>query len=145
MTNNEKKLQISLAIIRITTALFFLVWSVEKIVKPELTQGIFKTFYFIDLPIYASYILGILQTLIVLVFAVGLLKTWSYGALLGMHLVSVLSTYERLLNPYTRPNHLFWAAVPALGALIALFLLRDSDRFLTINFPKLKNNSEERE
>ncbi|MDY6802722.1 MAG: DoxX protein [Cyanobacteriota bacterium] len=140
MTNNEKKLQISLAIMRFSMAAFFLIWSVEKIIDPESTQGIFKTFYFIDLPSYASSILGILQTLIVLVFAVGLFKTWSYGALLGMHFVSVLSTYERLLNPYTRPNNLFWAAVPALGALIALFLLRDSDRFLTLNFPKPKNN-----
>lgn len=143
--NDKKKLQISLALIRISTTLFFLVWSIEKIVKPEATQKIFQTFYFINLPIYGSYILGILQTLIILLFAAGLFKTWSYGALLGMHLVSVLSTYQRLLNPYEGPNHLFWAAVPALAALIALFLLRDSDRFLTLNYFKTKGNSNENE
>lgn len=141
MMKNEQKLQISLAILRISIGLFFLIWSVEKILKPEVTQKIFKTFYFIEnLPISASYILGIFQTLIVLVFMAGLLKTWSYGALLGMHSVSVLSTYQRLLNPYEGSNHLFWAAVPALGALITLFLLRDSDRFLTVKLPRAKDN-----
>lgn len=54
-----------------------------------------------------------------------------------MHAVSTLSTYKELLNPYEPPNHLFWAAVPLLAALIALFLLREEDNLLTI--PTNKN------
>jgi hypothetical protein len=50
-----------------------------------------------------------------------------------MHTVSVLSTYQQLLNPYQSPNHLFWAGIPVLGALVALFILRKSDRLLAIN------------
>ena len=129
----EGKLLISLAIIRITIGIFFLVWSIEKIIAPELAQRVFKNFYLAEISPGLSVIIGIIQTIIVLIFLLGLFKTLSYGALLGMHAVSVLSTYQQLLNPYQPPNHLFWAGVPVLGGLIALFLLRKSDRLLTIN------------
>ncbi|NJK37385.1 MAG: DoxX protein [Oscillatoriales cyanobacterium RM2_1_1] len=129
---DESKLQISLFIIRVTVAAFFLVWSLEKIIKPELTQRVFSKFYFLEITPGISVTLGILQTLVVLIFLAGIFKLWSYGAILGMHSVSVLSTYQQLLNPYELPNHLFWAGVPALGAIIALFMLRGSDRLLTL-------------
>lgn len=130
--NPEKRLQISLAVMRFSIGAFFLIWSVEKLVAPELTQRVFESFYFLQIPISVAYLLGVLQTLLVLLFLAGLFKTLSYGTLLGMHAVSVFSTYEQLLNPYEPPNHLFWAGVPTLGALIALFMLRKSDRFLTV-------------
>ena len=130
---DEDKLLISLAIIRITIGIFFLVWSIEKIIAPELAQRVFKNFYLVEISPAVSVMIGMIQTIIVLAFILGLFKTFSYGALLGMHAVSVFSTYQQLLNPYQPPNHLFWAAVPVLGALIALFLLRKSDRLLTIN------------
>ncbi|NEN91714.1 MAG: DoxX protein [Okeania sp. SIO3H1] len=129
---NEGKLQISLALIRISTAAFFLVWSIEKIIYPEVTQRILKKFYFLSISSSMSVGIGIIQTLITLIFLVGLFKTFSYGALLGMHLVSVLSTYKQLFNPYAPGNHLFWSAVPVLAAIIALFILRNEDRLLTL-------------
>ncbi len=129
---DQRRLQIALAVMRISIGLFFLVWAIEKLVAPEVTQRVFKAFYFSEIPIAVSYGIGIVQTLIILVFLAGLFKTVSYGALLVMHLFSVLSTYEPLLNPYEPPNHLFWAGVPVLGALIALFMLRDQDQLLTV-------------
>ncbi len=129
---DERKLQISLAIIRISTAIFFLVWSLRKLIQPESTQKIFSSFYFIQVSPEISYVVGGIQTLIVLMFMVGLFKTWTYGGLLGMHIVSVFSTYKQLFNPYESPNTLFWAAVPVLGGLIALFILRDRDQWLTL-------------
>ena len=130
--SDTRRLQISLLVLRISIGVFFLVWSVEKLIAPEVTQRVFSTFYFLPLPVWISYVVGVVQTLIVLVFMTGFLKTWTYGALLGMHSVSVLSTYERLINPYEPPNHLFWAGVPAWGALLTLFLLRNSDRLFSI-------------
>ena len=138
---DSRKIQVSLAIIRISTAIFFLIWSLRKLIQPESTQKIFSNFYFMEVPLAFSYVAGVIQTLIILAFLVGLFKTWTYGALLGMHIVSVLSTSQRLLNPYESPNTLFWAAVPALGGLIALFLLRDKDEWLTVNSEQLTVNS----
>ena len=128
----DRPLEISLALIRITSAAFLLVWSIQKILRPEMTQGIFSKFYFSEISTGIALAFGILQTLIVLAFLAGLFKTWTYGAIIGMHGISTLSTVGQLINPYQSPNALFWAAVPVLGALIGLFLLRDRDRFLTL-------------
>lgn len=131
-----QQLGISLALIRFSTGIFFLIWSIEKIIKPEITQRVFSRFYFIEISPSISIIVGIVQTLIVLAFMAGLFKLWTYGVILGMHAVSTLSTYKELLNPYEPPNHLFWAAVPLLAALIALFLLREEDNLLTLTNSK---------
>ncbi|MEO1297462.1 MAG: DoxX protein [Cyanobacteria bacterium J06636_16] len=130
---STRKMAIGLATIRITTAAFFLVWSLEKIIAPEIAQKVFARFYASTISPSVSIALGILQTAIVLLFLAGLFKLWTYGAILGMHAVSTLSSYEPLLNPYTPPNHLFWAAVPTLGAIFALFLMRKEDQLLTFS------------
>lgn len=133
----ETRLQIALATIRISIGVFFLVWSLEKILAPEVAQRVFSTFYFVaDLPPEVSIALGIAQTAIVVAFLLGLFRTWTYGTLLVMHAFSVISTWERLANPYEPPNHLFWAGVPVLGALFALFLLRDADTALSPFAPR---------
>ncbi|MEM8676945.1 MAG: DoxX protein [Cyanobacteria bacterium P01_G01_bin.67] len=131
--NLQKRLKIGLLFIRFSTGIFFLVWSIEKIIYPEITQKVFSRFYFIEISPTISLAVGIFQTLIVLAFMAGLLKTWTYGSILGMHTVSTFSTYKELLNPYEPPNHLFWAAVPLLAALIALFLLRKEDILLSMD------------
>lgn len=135
MTNS--KLQLSLFIVRVSLAAFFAVWAIEKFVKPESTVGIWKAFYMVDsLPLEASYAIGAVQAAVLLAFALGVLKFWSYGFLMVIHGLSTLSTYGRLLDPYSGPNHLFWAAVPALGALIALFIMRNEDTMLTLSGKK---------
>lgn len=128
----ERRLRIGLAVTRVSLAMFFLVWAVEKLVKPESTQEIFESFYSLQIPVAASYAIGALQVLLILAFLAGLFKTLSYGLPLIMHAISTVSSYQQLLAPYEASNHLFWAGVPVLGALIALFLLRDSDQLLTI-------------
>ncbi len=93
----------------------------------------FQAFYFIEsLPAMGSIFVGAVQTAIILAFACGLWKIWTYGAVLLMHTASTLSTIGQLANPYSDINHLFWAAVPVLGALVALFILRKDDKWLTL-------------
>ena len=129
---HKQQLEIGLLLIRLSTGVFFLIWSIEKVISPEITQKVFSRFYMLEISPTIAVAIGIFQTLIVLAFMLGLFKIWTYGAILGMHGVSTLSTYKELLNPYQPPNHLFWAAVPLLAALIALFLLREEDRLLNI-------------
>ena len=44
-----------------------------------------------------------------------------------MHAASTLASWAKYMDPWARPNILFWAALPVLGALIALFILRKRD------------------
>lgn len=128
----QQKLGISLLIIRIATGLFILVWSIEKILQPWVVQDVFSKFYFLKISTAMSTFLGIIQTIIVLLFMAGLFKVWTYGLILGMHGVSTLASIKQLLSPYQTPNHLFWAAVPTLAALIALFILRNEDNMFVL-------------
>ncbi len=130
--DRDQRLALSLAILRLTTGAFFLVWALEKILAPEIARRVFETFYFSSPSDEMLLITGVLQALVILAFMAGLFRFWTYGALLAMHSVSVFSTIPRLIDPFTPPNHLFWAAIPVLGLLIVLFLLRDRDRFLVL-------------
>ncbi len=130
--SRSESLPAALLVLRVTLAGFFLIWSVEKILAPELALRVFETFYFSSPSTTVLIVIGVLQTGVVLAFLAGVLKTWTYGLLLAMHAVSTASSWERLINPYEPPNHLFWAAIPVLGALVALFLLRRRDTLLTL-------------
>ena len=126
------QLRLGLFILRLTTGLFFLVWSVDKIVDTAHAQRVFDKFYFMEITPTVSIGLGVAQTLVVLAFLVGLWRTWTTGALLAMHTVSVASTWARLIDPYAGGNMLFWAAVPVWGGLLLLWLCRKQDTLLTI-------------
>jgi hypothetical protein len=128
------KLELSLLIMRLAIAVFLLVWAIDKIVNQGHAQNVFKTFYFTTPPPEILTALGAAQTVIVLAFAAGFARFWTYGAVLLMHLVSTLSTYGRLMNPWgPGAQLLFWAAIPTLASMLALFLLREQDRFLSID------------
>lgn len=137
----DKKLEISLLIIRISIGMFFLVWAVEKIIDTNSVQKVFSTFYYLNISAAISIGLGIVQALIVLLFMAGLFRMWTYGLVLGMHLVSTLASYKQLLSPYEESNPLFWAAIPTLGALIALFLLRKEDNLFVLSKAKTKKQT----
>lgn len=62
---------------------------------------------------------------LMLLFVGGLLKTWTYGAVLVFHAVSTFSAFGKYLQPFD--NLLFFAAWSMLGACAALFLLRHYD------------------
>ena len=129
----SRKLEIALLSLRLTIGAFFLVWALQKVLLPEASRRVVETFYFSSPSELFLVATGLVQVAIVLAFMAGALRFWTTGLLLVMHTVSVASTVERLINPYESPNALFWAAVPLLAALFALFLLRESDRLLSID------------
>jgi len=128
------KLRLSLFILRLSITAFFSIWVLEKFLKPETTAAIWKAFYLVgDLPLEASYVIGAVQALALLCFFFGILKFWSYGFFMVIHGLGTVMTYGPLFDPYTGVNHLFWAAVPTLGALTVLFMLRREDTMFTFS------------
>ena len=123
---------ISLAILRLSTAFFLSIWAIDKIINTSRAGKTFSKFYLSVDESTVILIIGCLQLLIIFLFAAGLFKFFSYGAILLMHTASVVASFQIYMDPLSRPNILFWAAIPVLGGMIALFLLRNQDRFLTI-------------
>lgn len=130
---SNASLAAGLLAIRLATAAFLLVWVARKLLTPEASTGIFANFYGVPIGAEVVAALGAAQLLVVLAFAAGAFKVFSYGAVLVMHAVSTLSTWDRLLDPFTSPNALFWAAVPTLAAILALFLLRGEDQLPAVH------------
>jgi hypothetical protein len=125
--------QIALAALRLSMAAFFAVWALEKILAPQVAARVAETFYGVSpapAPLVAT---GVLQLALVAAFAAGVARLWTTAALLAIHTASMASTLPRLLDPYTPPNHLFWAGVPLIAALALLLALRSEDRFLTLD------------
>ena len=125
-------LSASLFIMRLTLGAFFAVWALEKIIAHSLAIRVSETFYGFTPDVTLVILVGAFQLVLIAAFLAGLFKTFTYGALVIIHTASVATTWERLINPYEPPNHLFWAGVPLVAMLIALFLLRNHDTWLTL-------------
>lgn len=124
----QNKLPIALLVIRLSLALFLLPWVIEKFTKPETTAKIFEHFYHIDnLSKNMSYGVGALWAVLLLAFVTGYKKRLSYGIVLFLHALGTVFTWKQLLPFLETHNHLFLASIPTLGALIALYLLREQD------------------
>jgi len=134
MATRDTAVEISLLTMRLATAAFLLVWAIDKVVDPDHAQAVFAKFYDTTISSGTLVAIGWAQVVIVIAFAAGVLRTWSYGAVLLMHAVSTASSYRQLTDPWGPGGSLlFWAAVPVLAAMIALFVLRSRDRLLCVD------------
>jgi len=123
----------SLLMLRLSVFLVMLIWTIDKFVNPVHAARVYEHFYFIpDLGETTFIVIGIAELLLLFAFVVGWQKRWTYGAVLALHAVSTLSSYQQYLAPFERTNLLFFAAWPMLAACFALYYLRDLDTRLTL-------------
>ena len=133
MTDYDKKLQLSLLFLRVTVFLVMFMWTIDKFVNPGHAAKVYESFYYIaGLESSVMYVIGAIEMIILLLFLAGYKKKFAYGAVLILHAVSTLSSFNQYLAPFEGPNLLFFAAWPMLAACVTLFLLRDQDKMLSI-------------
>lgn len=129
--NQQQRLEWSLLSLRLGVFIVMLMWTLDKFVHPAHSAGVFGKFY--GLPGLAEWVfygLGAAELALLLAFVAGLWRRFTYGAVLLLHAVSTLSSWQQYLDPFS--NLLFFAAWPMLAACLALYLLRDADRRLTL-------------
>ena len=128
--SKERRLAISLLLLRLGVFIVMLMWTIDKFVRPDHAAGVFSNFYGISgLDAQISYVLGALELVLLLAFVAGIARRWSYGIVLVLHGISTLSSWSQYLQPFEGPNLLFFAAWPMLSACAALYLLRDWDAY----------------
>ena len=104
----------ALALLRGSLGVFLLAWGIGKLVVPAGTPAITPT------------LLSAVTTLEVVLAAfvlLGLWRRWSYGGALLVHVGSLLLLWGQLRDPWG----VALAGLPACGALVTLYLLRDRD------------------
>lgn len=128
----ERRLSISLLLLRLSLGVVMMVWAFDKILNPGHGAAVLEGFYGLSgVGEQAIRAIGVVQGLIVLGFLLGVARTWTYGAVLLMHGVTTLVSWSAYLQPLE--NILFFAAWPMVAALVTLFLLRDQDRVAAIS------------
>lgn len=132
MTDHDKKLQLSLLLLRSTVFLVMFMWTIDKFLNPGHAAKVYEKFYYIaGMGPVVMYAIGAIEIIILLLFLAGYKKKYTYGAVLAFHAVSTLSSFKQYLAPFEGANLLFFAAWPMLAACLTLFLLRDQDRMLS--------------
>lgn len=133
MNTTTQRLRASLLILRLSIVIVLLAWTIDKLLRPQHGAGVLENFYGIGglgfAPIYA---LAVVELILIALFAAGVFKTWTYGAVLLMHAATTLVSFHQYLHPFDGANLLFFAAWPMLGACLALFLLRDEDQMASL-------------
>lgn len=126
------KLPTALFALRLGVFSVMFMWTLDKFLNPDHTAAVFSKFYGFDtLSQNMSYGAGAIQMLIIIGFLLGIKKKWTYGLVFAMHGFSTVSTATKLLDPWSSPNLLFYAAIPMLMACYALYIMRDEDTLYT--------------
>jgi len=131
-SDSNRRLEISLLLLRLGVFIVMLMWTLDKFVNPDHAGAVFAGFYGLDgVGAGAMAVLGFAELVLVLVFVAGAFRRLTYGLVMLLHGVSTLSSWQQYLQPFD--NLLFFAAWPMLAACIALYLLRDQDRLLSVD------------
>ncbi len=104
----DKKLQLSLLLLRVTVFVAILMWTIDKFVNPGHAARVYESFYYIaDLESVVMYVIGTIEIIILLLFLAGYKKKYTYGAVLIFHAVSTLSSFKQYLAPFDGGTYYF--------------------------------------
>ncbi len=123
----------SLFSLRLGVFMVMAVWTLDKFFNVEHAARVYESFYLIPASLAESLMLGIAvaELLLIVAFMAGFKKRITYGAVFLLHAVSTFSAWKMYIDPFE--NMLFWAAWPMLAACLALYLMRDMDKKLTVS------------
>lgn len=133
----DKKLSISLFSMRVTVFIVMLMWTIDKLLRPEHASAVYEKFYGLSGVIgHLMQGLGILELILLIGFVLGLWKSVTYLIVFILHTISTLSTLGAYFTPFTGNHLLFFAALPMWAACLSLYLLRHEDTLLSLSKSK---------
>ena len=133
LTNmDNQRVANALLLLRLGVFVVMFVWTLDKLINPLHSGGIFEKFYGLsEIPGAAFMWIGLAQLALVVAFVAGYKKRFSYGLILILHSISTFSSWQQYMDPFK--HLLFFASWPMLAACIALYYLRDLDTRWTVD------------
>ncbi len=127
-TSSFKRIPLVLLLLRLTVFTVMLMWTLDKFIRPDHAASVFAKYYSIGgMSQVITFVVGVLELVLLAAFVLGIMKRFTYGAVLVLHAISTLSSFKHYLTPFEGGNIMFFAAWPMLAACIGLYLLRDLD------------------
>jgi uncharacterized membrane protein YphA (DoxX/SURF4 family) len=135
LSSQDKLDALALLVLRLGLAWFIFLWAAHKIITPGQYQSLARNIDGIEVSLGQVYLAGGVQFALCVLVALGVLRYFSYGALLIMHFFTVTRRWEGFLDPFAvnaqgfpvNRNQVIDLAV--LAAFIALVLLIRRDHF----------------
>ena len=126
-------LKLPLFLTRLSIFYFMLPWHLMRFVSPDDAIGIAKKHYKFTMSENLSLVSGVFMMALILAFLLGVKKRISYGLVLILHLLGTLMTLPKLIIGLENFYILFLAAIPTIGAMLLLYILRDEDVMFSFN------------
>ncbi|CAM3866318.1 hypothetical protein [Litorimonas haliclonae] len=130
-----KNLKPALLLTRLFIAYFMLMWALDRFSDAEHAENVANKFYKVgDLSLSAvpPQAIGVFLLVVIFAFVIGLKKRISYGLVMVIHGLGTLFTIKHLVPFSDSFTLIFLAALPTLGAMILLFILRREDTILSL-------------
>ncbi len=121
----------SLFLLRVSTGWLLVMWGIDKIVNVEHSIGVAERFYLgVGAQAVVLHLFGVLETLIGVLVVVGLWRRRAYPLMTLMVLVSGLSVWKSILDPWgwvlEGTNVLFYPSLIIIaGALVIWAFIED--------------------
>ena len=121
----------SLAILRISMALFLALWGVDKLVAAEGAVGIFSRFYGVNLGTIPAQLVGVAEIALATLLAFGVRPRPVAWVVLLVNLTSMAASWRQILDPWgllglgKGGTHLFLASIVITAVSVVLVLEAD--------------------
>lgn len=130
---DTNRLRASLFLLRISTFVVMLHWTLEKFIRPNHTITFYEKFYYISgLSPEVMYVLGVIQLIFLIGFLIGFLKFYTYGFIVIIQIITTLTYISIYFEPFDKNHLLFFASWPMLAACVTLFLLKEEDTLCSL-------------
>lgn len=124
-----------LFLLRLGLGLSWVLWSIDKIARPEASIESFSQFYHIEIGSAIIVILGGIQLVLSLLMTLGMYKTLTYGFGLLLQTLSCILIFSQIPSIFGE-YHLYILKIPIVFSFLTLFLLRHMDSKLSLGKKK---------
>ncbi|MBI4541156.1 MAG: DoxX family membrane protein [Gemmatimonadetes bacterium] len=118
----------TMPVLRVGMGIFLILWGIDKLAATEGSQRIFENFYKLDVGALVPRAAGVLEILLGVALAVGLLRVSVAWISLVANTISTLASWKQILDPWgwfgltKGGTHLFLASLVIVAANIVIVL-----------------------
>lgn len=144
----SKRLRLCLFFCRLGVFIVFLIWTYNKLIRPEYGAYIMDEYYLIpNVPEFIILIFGAFELVMCFLFVLGFYKRFTRGFFLFLSVLAISSPevirgYFKAILVEAHPTILFITGLCLFACSFMVYYLRDHDNFLSLAKTNAESNHE---